>query len=644
VRVQHPTAPKPGPSVGGVLLGWSLVGLAAPAALPVAVLACVLVGWRGWRPWTLIGAGAAALAAEVLVFQEALLDYHLTAWRTYLPTLTDHAFSLAVANLWYTLPVGLPLGVTVGGLVMASAERGSAGAPWHPATRRRAARQERRDRRRVERLLAAPDDSACDGPALGIVRSGDLADWRQGDYAVMPARLRGRAVAVASIPGSGKTVLLRRLVTTDGARGRRSLFVDAKATEPGLADDLAAAWAAGSGLVPRLRLWPAEALDGWRGDPRHLANRLLAGQRWSETWYHRVASRTVRLACQAPAGPPTSAEDFLWRLSPDGLVELYADTPQRGRVERLTRERGFGGVELRYADYFDALDGEFDGAWSYGDADVGVLSLPVLAAREDAEAAFAFLLEDLGHYAVQLKDRVGDDLTVYLDEFSALADGARHALDLAERLRDVGVSVVFVAQSYEGFGPPDQRDRLLASVAATIVHQMPNPEPLLTSAGRLWVPEQTWQLNHTGATGSASLRMEQRPLVDPDRVRRFEVGQVAIISGGRMLEAHVLAPDATSPASLDGGPLSAADGWEVHRPAAEPGTELERLDADPAALPRVRLQLAAAVREGDRARAGDLAELAGATLLERRRRRRWRRRPALLRWLLHTVHIRRNHA
>jgi hypothetical protein len=106
----------------------------------------------------------------------------------------------------------------------------------------------------------------------------------------------------------------------------------------------------------------------------------------------------------------------------------------------------------------------------------------------------------------------------------------------------------------------------------------------------------------------------------------------------------VLPADATPPARHEDGPLSAADGWEVHRPAAEPGTELERLDANPAALPRVRLQLAAAVREGDRARAGDLAELAGATLLERRRRRRWRRRPALLRWLLHTVHIRRNHA
>jgi hypothetical protein len=640
VTVAQPTAPKPGPTVGRIILRWSLVGVAACAALPVAVLVCILIRARGWRPTPLIITGAVALVVEVALLRQGLLAYHLTGWRTYLPAVIGghHTLALAAANLWYTLPVGLPLGFMVGGAVMASAERGAAGAPWHPATRRRQERQDRRDDRRVAALLANPDGSGCTAPPLGVVRRGDLADWRQGDYAVVPAHLRGRAIAVAGSSGTGKTVLLRRLVATDGGLGRRSLFVDAKATEPGLADELAAAWAAGSGLVPRVRYWPAEAINGWTGDPRHLANRLLAGQQWSDVWYHRVASRTVRLACQAPQGPPADAEEFLERLSPDGLIECYADTPLASRVQRLTKERGFGGVELRYADYFDALDGGFDGAWSYDDADVAVLSLPVLAAREDAEAAFAFLLEDLGHYAVRLKARVGDDLTIYLDEFSALSDGAVHARDLAERLRDVGVGVVFVAQSFEGFGPPGQRERLLTSVTARVVHQMPNPEPLLAAAGNLWVPEQTWQLDHQGATGAASLRMEQRPVVDPDRVRRFDVGQVAIIQGGRYLEVDVLPADATPPASHESGPLRAADGWEVHRPTPEPGADLERLDdVDAAALPRVRLQLAAAVREGDRQRAAALAEQVGAVVLQRRRRR-WRRQPAFLRWLRRLVH------
>jgi hypothetical protein len=47
-------------------------------------------------------------------------------------------------------------------------------------------------------------------------------------------------------------------------------------------------------------------------------------------------------------------------------------------------------------------------------------------------------------------------MTVYLEEFSAVSDGARAAIDLAERLRDAGVGVVFVVQSCEGLGDEHQ--------------------------------------------------------------------------------------------------------------------------------------------------------------------------------------------
>jgi hypothetical protein len=55
--------------------------------------------------------------------------------------------------------------------------------------------------------------------------------------------------------------------------------------------------------------------------------------------------------------------------------------------------KGFEGAALRYGDFFDALAGRFDGTWSYDDADLAVLSLPVLAAHEDASTAFRLLLE-----------------------------------------------------------------------------------------------------------------------------------------------------------------------------------------------------------------------------------------------------------
>ena len=44
-------------------------------------------------------------------------------------------------------------------------------------------------------------------------------------------------------------------------------LIDAKATEPTLAAELIAAYAAGAGFVPRVKLWPAEPLSGWEGRP-----------------------------------------------------------------------------------------------------------------------------------------------------------------------------------------------------------------------------------------------------------------------------------------------------------------------------------------------------------------------------------------
>ena len=296
----------------------------------------------------------------------------------------------------------------------------------------------------------------------------------------------------------------------------------------------------------------------------------------------------------------------------------------------------------------------------------------MLAAREDANAAFRLLLEDLGHYGVARKDRDDHGMTVYLEEFSAVSDGARAAIDLAERLRDAGVGVVFVVQSYEGLGDEHQAARLLASSAALILHRMPQPERLLAAAGTIWTPEQTWQLDQWGPDGHASVRMQQRPLVDPDAVRRAKVGEAWIIAAGRSLHLQVAeTPYSPQPAEL---PIPHRDGLAVVQERQRPPWVVDLPDQEPAAatvvagglppprpslpppspeLPRLRLQLATAVREGDElalrrvlkraARVAptwdaqaDLAELTAT-----RRRRRRNQPPAWLGWLTRIAHPRR---
>ena len=113
-----------------------------------------------------------------------------------------------------------------------------------------------------------------------------------------------------------------------------------------------------------------------------------------------------------------------------------------------------------------------------------------------------------------------------LGEFSALASGVDSAINLAERVRDVGVQVVVAAQSVEGLGDHRQAPRLLASCAGgVVVHQCPDPERLLTLAGQVRVLEHNWELDSYGPRGLAKARMGERPRIDPEQVRQAQPGE-----------------------------------------------------------------------------------------------------------------------
>jgi hypothetical protein len=81
-----------------------------------------------------------------------------------------------------------------------------------------------------------------------------------------------------------------------------------------------------------------------------------------------------------------------------------------------------------------------------------------------------------------------------LDEFSAIQGGTDQAIHLAERLRDVGVPVVFGASRPEGLGDERQQWRLLHTVGGGLVlHQTPTPTP-----SSPW-PERSGRLSRPGS-------------------------------------------------------------------------------------------------------------------------------------------------
>jgi hypothetical protein len=514
---------------------------------------------------------------------------------------------------------------------------------------------------------------------------------------VIPAREQRLAMAVLGIPGSGKTVTLLRRVWIAARSGMRVIFLDCKGTDPALAWQVTCAYRlANPGAI--VGFWPTQALDCWRGDRMAIANRLLAVEDWASEggglYYRRMATLALQLACTPPSGPPRTSQDFLRRLDHKKLQQLWrGDATAQADLEQLAADPTvLAGVRGRYSAFFRALGGSADGRWGLEDVDLAVLTIPTIASRTDADAAVRLVLEDLGHFATRRKARVGDDVLLVLDEFSAVQGGTDQAIHLAERLRDVGVPVVFGAQSPEGLGDERQQWRLLHTVGGGLVlHQTPNPEPLVGLAGTVRTPEQAWQLDGWGPAGQARIHMEERPRVDPNQVRQLHPGEAFLIQAGRAVKLSVL--QAPMPAEVQeeasalraaamsaAEPVYVAEGivgappqvelWQPHRQAlnqpdqppllalAAPSEDgqttapagVPALPATP--RPRILLALRGAVA------ARDEAAIAAVVQAGRReepdwdpseelqclgavgRWRRWRRRPSFPRWLARVAHLR----
>jgi len=538
-----------------VLWSFSVVALAAYLVSRSAIVRQVRLAW-----WAVFLAAAALLAVEVAVFQATgdglpdLLRLHIHPW-----WLLAHGYGIGSLVSWpltifaCQAPLGIPVGVLLGSASVGRGERLAAGAEWSPYSQRQALLAEVYAARQVARATRRHHDptNPAHTPALGIAYpGGDLYPWlrRRGrtTEVIIPAREQRLAMAVLGIPGSGKTYTLLRRVWIAARAGMRVVFVDCKGTDPGLAWQVTCAYRlANPGAV--VGFWPLQPLDCWRGDGMAIANRLLAVEDWATegggVYYRRMATLALQLACTPPSGPPRNSHDFLRRLDVRKLQQLWrGDATAQADLEQLAADpQVLAGVRGRYSAFFRALAGTADGRWGLEDVDLAVLTIPTIASRSDADAAVRLVLEDLGHFATKRKARVGDDVLLVLDEFSAVQGGTDQAIHLAERLRDVGVPVVFGAQSPEGLGDERQQWRLLHTIGGGLVlHQTANPDLLVELAGTVRTPEQAWQLDAWGPAGQARVQMADRPRVDPNQVRQLQPGEAFLIQAGRAVKLSVL--------------------------------------------------------------------------------------------------------
>jgi hypothetical protein len=515
--------------------------LLSPVILFAWAAGQLLLRATGIRWWKLALASAASIAAVIAVqggIGPALAHHfsgYLDWFRQYGASEID--FPTPGAFLWPQLPLAIPTGLLAAALNLAGRRQAI-----DPAEVRRTQRETQRRMDTAVRRAAVVRDDHFGPVALGVQVDGDLGWADKRGLVVVPRSMQGRSRLIVGTSGMGKTVDAEREAFIAARQGRKFFLVDGKGTDPGFVERALAGYLWGNPHA-RVALWPELPMDGWRGTPAAIHNRLVAMLGWSEPYYKDVASLLLRLALNAPGedGPVRSSSQLMSRMDPEWLVRLYEHDPDRRReaasLVGRDQARAVKGAIGRFANFFAAVQGGFyagPSGWSFEQVDFAYFRAPYLAGREDADACMRLLLEDFAHYATLRKPRRGEDAVLVFDEFSAIAGGREAAIQLVERVRDAGCAVYLSAQSADGLGDEAQQRRLVGACSGgLLLHAMPNPEGLLAAAGVVKVIEQTWRLDSQGPTGNSSARIGERPRIEAGQVQQAREGEAWLVARGR---------------------------------------------------------------------------------------------------------------
>lgn len=523
-----------GPELGAHL--WSLcIPLVAGMALGLAVLVVLRAAKLRWT-WALLGAPLAYVAW--------LIDWQVGLF------LTTATVTTAGGGFYWHLQD------TERGGEEARQARATRG-PFHLA-RAWAARRRNGDQRvkpATERKL--PGRKSEDRLALGTTPRG-------GTYYVPLGLSRGVHALILGATGAGKTVTQAAIAQAHILAGLPVIVLDPKG-DKFLRETLRLA--AERMGVP-FRCWSPTGSAIYnpfaRGGPTEIADKALAGHRWSEPHYELATQRLLLhvLPTMQAAGlwPPTLSE-IVRHMDPD-------------RLDALATEVG-GGVAERVSAYVDGLSGRGRADLGGGRDRLAVLADGELGPRLDpslgdgpeinlaeslrngevvyfhidadrfpaaAELMGAALVVDL---VTLTADMQGGDLRglLVIDEFAALA--ADKVSRLFGRARSAGLSVVLGTQSLadlRGSRPEDDSDTLteqvLTNIEFAVVHREADPDsaerlarlagtkPAWTTTERIGGgPSDSWFASREGT------RTRTREfIVLPDEIKRLRTGEAMIVN------------------------------------------------------------------------------------------------------------------
>jgi len=353
---------------------------------------------------------------------------------------------------------------------------------------------------------------------------------------------------VAGATGSGKTFTQAWIATLAITYGMSAIVVDPKG-DAGLRERLhRAARATGKAFYMWTPDGPAVYNPFARGGATEIADKALAGERFTEPHYQRQAQRYLGHAVRVlrAAGREVSLAGLVEALDPGGLELLARELPQENAravhayLDSLTpRQRSdLTGVRDRLA-----IMAESDvGPW-LDPQTPGVERFELLqAVRARAVVYFnlesdsrplltqmlgAAIVQDLQTTVAALQGRPTPTLVV-IDEFSAIA--AEQVVRLFSRARSAGCSLVLCTQELSDLRLPG-RDRLLEQVVGNlsvlIAHRqvVPDSAELIAS---LAGSRGAWRSSHH-SDGRMTRTRTHEGVLEANEIVSLGVGRAAVI-------------------------------------------------------------------------------------------------------------------
>jgi type IV secretory pathway TraG/TraD family ATPase VirD4 len=358
----------------------------------------------------------------------------------------------------------------------------------------------------------------------------------------------GRHTLVVGATGSGKTVTQTWILCRAIEAGLGAVVVDPKG-DSRMHEQLAAvASHCGREFLEWAPAGPNVYNPFGHGSASELADRALAGERFTEPHYQRQAQRYLGYAVRAlrGAGISVSLQQLVNQLDPASLEELaqqlsgqQSEATRRYLQQLSTRQRtDLGGVRDRLAilvesDLAKWLDPTTPDAFVFD-----LLS----AMRRRAVVYFALEADSWPLLAQMLGVAIVGDLrgamsalqhspvptVVAIDEFAAIA--AEQVAHLFGRARSAGISLLLGTQELSDLRAAERvqlRDQVLGNLSSLIAHRQvvcESAELVSQLAGSRGV----WRTSQTGGGGWTRAR-SSAALLAPERIRSLPVGDAAIL-------------------------------------------------------------------------------------------------------------------